>query len=242
MRNKLLLSLIIFFVIIPSSFWCKYESEISQCNSEIQKFVPKNWWKYIYNWSSIKSFEDFVCLQAAPETRVAQIALDLNFKEIDEEVDTYIKDLEAQKNRFFWEGASWNYFDAINFIADKVDEFDSKYRAACIKSLEETSECTNNFAYSLEEEQKSVWVSTAIEYLAEGWDCYELINIKKDIISSVSYNILLLNQAQVQKDQQTLYEQDNRTKYNKLIDIMMINLWYIERIWQKTPSLTKNPL
>jgi hypothetical protein len=37
-----------------------------------------------------------------------------------------------------------------------------------------------------------------------------------------------------------LYDQEIRTKYDKVIDLMMINLWYIERVWRKWPSKTKN--
>jgi hypothetical protein len=37
-----------------------------------------------------------------------------------------------------------------------------------------------------------------------------------------------------------LYDQEIRTKYDKVIDLMMINLWYLERIRKKWPSKTKN--
>lgn len=242
MNYKFLLYILLFFVFVPYSFWCKYESEIAQCNQEVKKFLPINWWKYIYSWSSIKSFEDFVCLQASPEERIAQIALDSNFSEIDEEVNEYIFNLESQKDRFFWRDSKFNYFDAVNYIFENTKNFENKYKEACVQSLSETSECTRNNLYTIEWEKPSVWIETAINYLSPGGKCYQLINIKKDIISSVSYNILLINQQQVQSDQHKLYEQETRTKYNKVIDLMMINLWYIERIWQKTPSFTKNPL
>jgi len=51
---------------------------------------------------------------------------------------------------------------------------------------------------------------------------------------------LQLNKAQVSRDQKKLYEQEQRTKYSKLSDLMMINLSYLERIWQKWPSKIKN--
>ena len=63
-----------------------------------------------------------------------------------------------------------------------------------------------------------------------------------EIFNSVAFNIMQLNKAQVSKDQKKLYDHEQRTKYNKLLDIMMINVWYIERIWQKWPSKIKNPL
>jgi hypothetical protein len=40
----------------------------------------------------------------------------------------------------------------------------------------------------------------------------------------VAYNILLLNKEQVARDEKKLYDQEIRTKYDKVIDLMMINL------------------
>ena len=48
-----------------------------------------------------------------------------------------------------------------------------------------------------------------------------------------------MNKQQVLRDEKKLYEQENRTKYDGLLDIMMVNMWYFERIWQKWPSKTK---
>ena len=243
---KKILFIFIFFSIIPIWYWCKYTSEISQCSSEVEKFLPKDWSGFIWIWSSIKWFDDFVCLQAPPEIRIAQIAMDMNFREIDEEVDEYLENLESNKDLFFWNEAQLNYYQWVNYIYDKANEFEEKYKAACRKSIEELWECTKNMLYDDSDKQSSIGVNEAIKYLWDWkwwwWECYKLVEIKTDILSSVSYNILLLNQQSVQKDQQTLYEQETRTKYNKILDIMMINLGYIERIWQKTPSFTKNPL
>lgn len=248
-KNKMIkkvLFIFIFFSIIPISYWCKYSSEISQCNSQIKKFLPKDGWDFIWVWSSIKWFDDFVCLQAPSEIRTAQIAMDMNFREIDAEVDTYLEELESQKDRFFWKDSEFNYYQWVDYIYDKVNEFEEKYIAACKLSIKETWECTKNTLYDDADSQSSISIWEAIEYLWNWkwswWKCYDLVKMKSDILSSVSYNILLLNQQSVQKDQQTLYEQETRTKYNKVLDIMMINIWYIERIWQKTPSFTKNPL
>lgn len=243
---KKILFILIFFCFIPISYWCKYLWEIEQCNSEVKKFLPKDGWKFIWIWSSIKWFDDFVCLQAPPEIRIAQIAMDMNFREIDKEVDEYLENLESNKNMFFWNDSQLNYYQWVNYIYDKVNEFEEKYIEACKISIEESWECTKNLLYDNAEQQSSIGVGEIIKYLWDWkwgwWECYKLVKIKSDILSSVSYNILLLNQQSVQKDQQTLYEQETRTKYNKIIDIMMINLGYIERIWQKTPSFTKNPL
>jgi hypothetical protein len=51
---------------------------------------------------------------------------------------------------------------------------------------------------------------------------------------------MLLNQDQVASDEKKLYDQEIRTKYDKVLDLMMINIGYIERIRKKWPSKTKN--
>ncbi|MDR0772395.1 MAG: hypothetical protein LBF15_05210 [Candidatus Peribacteria bacterium] len=56
----------------------------------------------------------------------------------------------------------------------------------------------------------------------------------------MAYNIMLLNQNQVANDEKKLYDQEIRTKYDKVLDLMMINIGYVERIRKKWPSKTKN--
>lgn len=242
MNYKILFLFVFFFLFLNNSYSCNYESEISQCNSEIQKITSNNGGNYIYEWSSIRSFDDFVCLQAPPEKRVAQIAMDANFSEIDEEMDIYLEELSSQKDKYFWTDSELDYYDWIKDIRDKSREFKNQFRQACQTSFEETAECTNNFAYSNPDETKAASIDSAIDFLWEWWSCYRLAQIKTDIFLEVSYNTLLLNQQEVQNNTQTVYEQETRTKYNKILDLFMINLGYIERIWQKTPSLTRNPL
>jgi hypothetical protein len=50
------------------------------------------------------------------------------------------------------------------------------------------------------------------------------VNVKIAIFREVAYNMLVLNQQQVAKDEKKLYDQDIRTKYDRVIDLMMINL------------------
>jgi Skp family chaperone for outer membrane proteins len=42
-----------------------------------------------------------VCLQDVPERRVFQIAMDKNFREIDEEMDKYLTNLANSKDVYF---------------------------------------------------------------------------------------------------------------------------------------------
>jgi hypothetical protein len=45
-----------------------------------------------------------------------------------------------------------------------------------------------------------------------------------EIFKDVAYNMLMLNMQQVARDDKKLYDQEIRTKYDKVIDLMMINL------------------
>jgi hypothetical protein len=117
------------------------------------------------------------------------------------------------------------------------------YSQACIQSIEDSSECIENEAYTNPDERPSISISQAKEYLeGSSGDCEKLTKVKIEIFNSVAFNVLQLNKSQVSRDQKKLYEQEQRTKYSKLSDLMMINLSYLERIWQKWPSKIKNAL
>jgi len=47
---------------------------------------------------------------------------------------------------------------------------------------------------------------------------------KLEIYKQVTYDILKLNKNQVKKDEIKKYTQSQRTKYDKLLDIIMINI------------------
>lgn len=230
--KKIFLIFLIFSFFYKTSFaeWCNssYLSKAEQCI----KSQDKN-----------RSIEDFVCIQASNEDVLFQVILDEEFKKIDTKMDEYLEALTNSKNQYAWKWAKLTYFDWINAIWDKSREFKDLYKDACKLSVIESWKCTENIWYTLPEEKSAI-----SNYIAEkclkwsNWDWYKLIDVKMEIFNSVAFNIMQLNKAQVSKDQKKLYDQEQRTKYNKLLDIMMINVWYIERIWQKWPSKIKNPL
>jgi len=71
-------------------------------------------------------------------------------------------------------------------------------------------------------------------------DCRKLVITKLEINKQVSYDILKLNKHQVRNDNKKLFRQDQRTKYDKLLEAIMVNLGFLERIWKKWPSKTKD--
>jgi hypothetical protein len=79
------------------------------------------------------------------------------------------------------------------------------------------------------------------EYISGSeWDCYKLADVKAQIFRDVAFNIFILNQQKVDEDEKELYDQELRTNYDKFVDLMMINLSYIERIRKKWPSKTRH--
>lgn len=252
--KKILLTLFLFFIFQFSivNAWSdtpscdkpnlSIKSKIDICNEAVKPFLSKEDWSII-KWSSIRSVEDFVCLQDVPEARVFQIILDTDFTEIDCEMEQYFQSLTNSKNLYFWKDAKFSYFDWINHIWEKSKYFEDLYSNSCVEVSSKAAKYIENWAYTLDEEKPSVSISEAKEYLDwSWWDCQNLIKLKISIFNNVAFNVLQLNKTQVSNDQKKLYDQEQRTKYNKVLDLMMINLWYIERIWMKWPSKIKNAL
>lgn len=235
----------IFLIFVFSFFFywwvysCNVTSKINECNEALAPFKTKDW--FVSPWASIRTIQDFVCLQDVPEARIFQIILDEEFRKIDDEMDIYFDSLTNSKNFYFWKEAQFSYFDWINHIWDKSRYFKNKFTSSCWEIVSKVGACTINDSYLLPLEKPSVSNNFALDYLEwSKWDCYKLVDIKMQIFNDVAFNILQLNKSQVSKDQKKLYDQEQRTKYNKVTDLMMINLSYIERIWMKWPSKIKN--
>lgn len=240
--HKFLLIFIFFIFWFLDVSACKFTWKIDECNDAVKPFLTKEN-GFLYPWDSIRSIEDFICLQDVPENRVFQIALDENFKKIDDEMDVYFDSLTNSKNLYFWKDAEFSYFDWINHIWEKSRYFSWLYSNACVDSVFESAECIENDSYLLPEDKSAISNMSAMDYLKwSNWECENLAKVKIEIFNNVAFNILQLNKAQVSKDQKKLYDQEQRTKYNKVTDLFMINLSYIERIWMKWPSKIKNAL
>lgn len=226
---------------------CKYESEIEMCTNAVNELKYSDW-SFTVPWESIKDIEDFICIQDTYEKRALQIIMDLNFKEIDTEMDEYLENLSTQKDKFFAQDSEYSYYDWINEIWEKSEYFSSKYSEACSTTYTEALSCSVNESSESSSGETSGWSmshESLIDYIWSNtndstWACYWLIVYKIDIFNKVAWNILLLNKQQVLRDEKKLYEQESRTKYDNLLDIMMINIWYMERIWQKWPSKIEN--
>lgn len=247
MKIKILF-FILFFVIFTSSTSaseCKYLNKFYQCDAAIKSFIWKSNSKLIWVWGSLKDFTDFPCIQDSEEARIFQIAVDENFKEIDKEMDEYLKNLFESKNYYFWKEKNNNYIEWIEHIFLKKDEFQEKYNEACRISFMETADCTKNLAHKDPKEQASisvVWALDFINWQKNSWSCFSLAWVKSNIFLEVAYNWLLLNRQQVSKDMQKQYVQTQRENYWKVLEAMRLNQSYIERINSQWTSKTKHTL
>jgi len=166
---------------------------------------------------------------------VFQESIDKNFKPIDKKIETYFKNLYSGKGYCFWVNKVHNFIDCTNDIFQLFSinwEFANSYRNACILSLWETIK---------KQKTKSIAWKDASELLgSENWElCSNLYEFKLFIYQSTAIDILKKNKYAINKNEHKLFTKQNRIKYDTLLDLIRINLGYIERMWKKWPSKTK---
>ncbi len=210
--------LFVLFFTVNVNAQCKYKDEIQQCK------------KANDSWTS-RSIEDFVCIIGSPEEISYQIVLDWLFKELDDEMDEYIENLEKDKTRYYWKDREKNFIDWLNEVDLQKKYFLKEYSNICgAKIIWELVLCMDDLKTSTRNSK---------DYFLES-DCMLLVKKKLEIYDDVTFSILMLNKQQVKADEKKTYVQWERKNYDVLLDIMMINLSYIERIWQKWPSKIQN--
>lgn len=210
---------------------CSYTAQIDDCIS-----ANKN--------GSQRSIQDYSCPSSKDEQFIAyQVILDKEFQKVDEKVDLYLTNLEQDKSKFFGVDKKGNTIDAVNEIEGilwKNGDFYKQYMWLCGQNfsykgdtiLEQSVACLG---------KTTIWIGADYLFWATA-TCADLVEKKTQINTQVAYNILALNKAQVRKDEKKIHMQASRIKYNTLIDIMNINLGYMERIWMKLPSKIRNVL
>ena len=182
-----------------------------------------------------RSIQDFICIDRAGEWQevLAQIILDEKFKEIDNEIETYIEKLEQSKEEYFWSEASRSFLDAIDDIQDGFPKewyYWRKYEQLCHGwILSELLKCVGKITNT--QASEFLWGTTTVS-------CMTLMETKLSLYKQVSYDILKLNKIQVRKDERKQYVQQERTKYDRLLDMMRNIIGYMERILNWWPTRT----
>ena len=222
---------------IQNVYWaCEFTSEIQKCHTANQN-------------DTTREIKDFVCLADKwnPQYYTYQIILDKRFQEIDTQVEEYISNLEKNKWYYFWNQQQENFIDGVKNITnifEKTGEFGKQYMQVCSNMNKAVLDCQADESLKdiYPNKTSSVEISNAFDYYPEAnSDCVALSQQKLDIYKQVSFDILYLNKTAVSTDNLKLYQQEQRSKYDKLLSKFMINLGYVERIWAKWPAKIKNP-
>ncbi len=235
MKKTLSYILLLMFVVIQTigiSNWaegCEYQSEWDQCIEENKDGNP--WW--------IDPETDFLCISSQSNEKIIyNLILDKQFKIIDEKAVEYLNTLEENKDYYFWPRRQAPYLVAIDdiekyFWIDGVF-YNQYYRICNWKNpqgiLQKTVAC--------------LWGTTSIN--VSRWFFSNSLCISKasktlELQKKTAYNILELNKQAVRADSKKLYVQQQRSYYNIVADLFMVNLWYLLRLSQKWASKTKNP-
>ncbi|MFK7780476.1 MAG: hypothetical protein QM490_05080 [Candidatus Gracilibacteria bacterium] len=218
----ILFSLIIIYSIysINITYGCSYKGEIDACIAANKS-------------GTTKSIEDFVCRVGTYEEVAYQVVLDLEFKLLDEEMDLYIENLEKNKNFYFGLEKKKTFIEGINDIETKRKYFRMGYMKLCGDTIIlKVQSCM---------EDEKVSISNTKDYFKIS-KCEELVSKKIEIFDHVAFAVFMLNKEQVRSDEKKTYDQGERKNYDLVLEIMMINLGYIERIWKKWPTKLANPI
>ncbi len=175
------------------------------------------------------------------EDNIFQEAINKNFKPIDKRAETFLINLNKNKNFCFWPEKQMNFIECVNYI-EKIFSiysyefvlWENGYAKACENSLLEVIKKQKNNAIS------AISSKTILDKSSESNSCSALYKFKLQIYKSVAFDILKKNKYTILRDQHKKYIQENRTRYSKLLNLIRINIWYIEKIWKAWPSKTKN--
>lgn len=229
-KNKFIFLLLIlifstFFKVAFSADSCKYKAEIDKCNS-----INESKW-------SVRSIKEFICIEWDKQTVTFQVVLDKLFTKQDEKIEEFLYNLEESKNYFFWPDKKETYIDWVDYIEKNLwtlGYFEWEYKKLCdYKIVDESLAC-------LWEDPKKA--SADINYLNNyfwNWLCSNLYTTKLSIYKKVAYEILKENKKKIDKDLHKEFTQKQRKKYDELLDSLMVNLAYLERIWKGWTSKTK---
>lgn len=235
---KIIIKIIFLFFIFASYYFMYWEGDWQtidnlNCNNSVDndKIISCIW----KQWSE-REIEDFICINWTLEEITYQIILDNKFKEIDLKVEKFIADLEKWKDIYFWKNKQYNFTQGLDLLAKKLWtnwEFYLEYEKLCQINwswwiINDTMACLN-------------WKSTITEVInqLDWWSlCYNMFQTKMAIYYDVANNILKNNKVKILKDNHKKFTQIQRKKYDRLIDMIMINIDAIEKIWSKWPSKT----
>jgi len=199
---------------------CKYASEIKEC---------------LENQDKANEIDDFVCIQSWTGEVIYQIILDQEFKKIDSEIEDYLLTLEQNKSYYFWPEAQEPFTNGVNEIEHYLWVgwvFEKKYKEVCDTIiLKEAEECFYD------------WIpnENARELLKdenENNTCFLLYKMSLYNYRQTAYILMKENKEQSLKDEHKKFTQTQRKSFDNLLDLIMVNIWYLDRLTAKWRSKT----
>jgi len=225
----------IFTLLLVLLFWSIFIFHFSYWENsaswKLEKCIKAN-----KNWTTrtLSEAEWFICIESTSTGEIiSQIIFDEEFSKIDDEIDKYLINLEEDKDKYFWPDADSNYIVASDEIEKKFSvywEYWNEYKEIC---------WTNIIWKIMEYQEWELWIINASNFFEETV-CMQMANLKLYIYRQVAYDILMLNKLSVREDSAKEHMQLERAAYDTLLNDMMINAWYMERISKKWPSVTQN--
>lgn len=196
------------------------------------------------------SATDYLCVSSEDNTEILyNIILDRRFATVDAKAKDFIEWLENSKDYFFGVNAQSTYFQWVEIIWAKFGkwgEYWREYNDFCAASgpqsvTLETLACIQSelSAQTGSGRIAQITIQNARNYFAES-SCMLMAETKLSIYAKVSYDILKINKATVRIDNRKRFMQNQRDKYEGLMEVMRANVGYLERIWKKWPSKTKD--
>lgn len=249
-KNIKIISFLSILWISAVSFWiyslnvdaapnCEYADKITKCvnaNSLLSGNTPR-------------SIEDFVCISSSSREKIAyNIVLDAKFKEIDKKVESYLESIEKNKDEYFGASASKTLFDGIGdldtaFVNNSETWFYKQYENIC--DCKWSPVCSDNVIVkdTLACLKQSTILNASYFVSSNSGDnlCMDLAKTKLAIFRQIWTDLLKTNKQQIKNDYAKKYMQEQRTKYDSLIDKMQINWNYINKINNKWNIVTKDP-
>lgn len=213
---------------------CEYKKEFEDCQAKNEAWITA-------------AASDYLCVSSSKDEEILyNLILDKRFSEVDTDAYAFLRWITDSKDYFFGEDAQASYFQWVEIINLKFwnnGEYWKRYKDFCTASgedsvIRETFSCLSSMA---EAEVVRSSSDTIREYLEET-NCMGMAEAKLRIYELVAYDTLKINKAVVRKDNRKKFMKKQRTKYGDVLNLMRINLGYMERIWKKWPSKTKDAL
>ena len=225
--QKTIIASITVFFWFSSTYACDYYDQMLECESAVSQSTN----------------EEFLCVESDNSNDILyNLILDDKFKSIDAQAIDFLEWTETEKWYFFWEDAVSTYFQWVELVwlkFGKWGEYWREYYNVCDAANPEGILQTTLACYKEENNGESMTISVSAPFFTD-WVCMQLAETKLVQYEWIGYDILKANKAQIRSDTRKTFQQDQRSKYQVVLDYMRINISYMERIWKKWSVKTKN--